>query len=105
VGACRLAWVARGSIERAGRDELEQRQGRRPRRTTARTVSALVVLGVVIAFIVENGQNVPLHLFGITGHIRLLWLAVICLVVGAAADTLIRRAIRLRFRGRRNKER
>jgi uncharacterized integral membrane protein len=96
--------VARGSVDKSQSVELEKSEGRRPRRAGARTVGAIVVLGVVVAFIVENSQNVPLHLFGLTGHVRLLWLVVICIAIGAAVELLLRRVLRIRFRGRRQKE-
>lgn len=60
----------------------------------------LVVIAVVVAFVVQNHENVAVKFWFVTGHVHLVWLMLICVVLGAAAELLIRRAVRQRVRSR-----
>jgi len=92
--------VARGSVDKAHDEELEKSDGRKPR-STARAIAWLVVLGFVLAFVIQNDQRVAVHFWFVTDHVRLVWLLVVCLIVGAAGEAGVRRALRARWRGRR----
>ena len=66
----------------------------------ARTVSLLIVIGVVVALVVQNSQQVTIRFLFITGHVRLIWVLVVCLVVGGAVGFVAGRRSRRRRRRR-----
>lgn len=77
------------------------------RRAVARALAALVLLALVIVFIVQNSNNVAVHYFTFTGHPRLIWVVIGCLVAGAIGGLLTgrswrRRTARLRTAGLRS---
>jgi uncharacterized integral membrane protein len=63
---------------------------------TGRLVGILAVLAVVISFVVQNDQTVTVKFWFVTGHIHLIWLIIVCLVVGAVGALGIRRMYRRR---------
>jgi uncharacterized integral membrane protein len=78
--------------------ELVQR--RRRRRRLARAVSVVVVIVVAAAFVVENSQPVKVRLWFVTGHPRLIWVVLVCLIAGLVFGYLVGRE-RQRRRSRR----
>jgi uncharacterized integral membrane protein len=92
--------VARQPAEKTKGDVAESGgSGRSP----ARTIGLLVVLGLVAAFVVQNSQTVLVHLWFVTERVRLLWLVLVAFVAGGVGEALVRRGLRTRFRGRRQK--
>jgi uncharacterized integral membrane protein len=73
-----------------------------PRRSTrlARTVTALVVVGALVVVVVQNSQRVTLRFWFITGHVRLIWVIVTCLVIAGAVGYVAGRRGRRRRRHR-----
>ncbi|HZU79986.1 MAG TPA: lipopolysaccharide assembly protein LapA domain-containing protein [Acidimicrobiales bacterium] len=83
-----------------GPQEQDEAPPRDLRRTT-RIVGALVVLALVIVFVVQNTQTVPVHYFTGTGHPRFIWVVVGCLLVGVVAGMILGRMRRRRSARRR----
>jgi uncharacterized membrane protein YciS (DUF1049 family) len=84
-----------------GSDGTQERPSRRrlnPR--LARTLGLLVVIGVVVALVVQNSQQVTIRFLFISGRIRLIWVLVICLVLGGAIGFVTGRRSRRRRRRR-----
>ncbi len=80
-------------------DQPPSGRRRDPRRV--RLIGILVVAAAVVALVVQNSQRVSLRLWFVTGHVRLIWVIVVCLVVGAALGFVVGR----RARGRRSRRR
>jgi uncharacterized integral membrane protein len=58
----------------------------RPRRRNparARIVALLVIAAIAVVLVFQNSQRVTLRFWFVTGHVRLIWLVVVALVVGA----------------------
>lgn len=91
--------MARDTVDQAP-EELERTDKRRGQ-NPARIVAGLIVLAVAVVFVVQNRQTVAVRWWFVTGHVRLVWLIVVCLALGAAIEALLRRMIRLRIRARR----
>jgi uncharacterized integral membrane protein len=81
-----------GAQERLSRRRLNPRLGR--------TLGLLIVIGVVVALVVQNSQQVTIRFLFITGHIRLIWVLVVCLLVGGAIGFVAGRRSRRRRRRR-----
>jgi uncharacterized integral membrane protein len=84
-----------------GGDATQERPSRRrlnPR--LARTLGLLIVIGVVVALVVQNSQQVTVRFLFISGRIRLIWVLVICLVLGGAIGFVAGRRTRRRRRRR-----
>ena len=79
--------------------EVAPKGGRRER-SPARVIAALVVVAVVVVFVIENHENVRLRFWFVSGHVHLVWLMLVCVVLGGLAETLIRRVVRMRVRSR-----
>ena len=99
--AYRLSFVPR-EPNRGSHAELQPKSSRR-NGSPARALIALVVLALAIAFVVQNRQAVSVRLWFVTEHVSLLWLALVCVVLGGLAELAIRRAVRLRWRSRRGR--
>lgn len=95
------ATVARDQKTQEVEPREPERVDRRRLSNPARVVVILVVLAAVISFIVQNNQSVKVHFWFVTGHVRLLSVAVVSLIVGAVAEAVVRRVIRLRIRATR----
>jgi uncharacterized integral membrane protein len=65
----------------------------------------LVVIAIAAVFVIENAQTVKVRWWFVTGHVRLLWIMVVCLVIGAVGEALVRRVVRSRLRARRQRSR
>ncbi|MGA2037248.1 MAG: LapA family protein [Acidimicrobiales bacterium] len=83
-------------------EELDPK-ARRRKQNPARTVVVLVVLAAAIAFVIQNRQSVPVRLWVVTEHVHLIWLVLVCVVLGGLADFVIRRTVRVRRRSRRRR--
>jgi len=64
----------------------------------ARALGLLIVIGIVVAVVVQNSQRVTIRFLFISGHVRLIWVLVACLAVGAAAGFVPGRRRRRRRR-------
>jgi uncharacterized integral membrane protein len=66
----------------------------------AATVAAIAVLVYILLLIVENSHSVTVHYVFGTGHTRLIWLIIVCGLLGwcwgIATSVLIRRRTRRR---------
>jgi uncharacterized integral membrane protein len=62
-------------------------------------VVALAVVAALVAFVVQNSQRVTVRFWFVTGHVRLIWVIVVC-AVGAGAVGFV-----LGHRGRRRRRR
>jgi uncharacterized integral membrane protein len=83
-----------------GESGLEDRPSTRhldPR--LARALALLIVIGVAFAVVIQNSQRVTVRFLFITGHVRLIWVLVVCLVVAGAVGFVAGR------RGRRRRRR
>ena len=76
---------------------------KRETRDNVRIVLAVVIVGVLIAFVIANSEKVPVHFLIFTSSVRLIWVLVVTALLGAAADRLlvIRRARMRRQEARR----
>ena len=99
--ACKLSFVPR-EPSKGSETELAPKAGRR-KRSPARAVVALVVLAAAVTFVVQNRQAVTVRLWFATGHVGLLWLVLVCVVLGGVAELAVARAIRVRWRSRRGR--
>ena len=74
--------------------------GRRLNPRAARLLALLIVAGVVVALVIQNSQQVTLRFLFITGHVRLIWVLLVSVVVGAAFGFVSGRRVRRRRRRR-----
>jgi uncharacterized integral membrane protein len=58
-------------------------------------------VAAVVVLVVQNSQRVRLRFWFVTGHVRLIWVIVVCLVVAGAAGYVVGRRGRRRRRRRR----
>jgi len=63
-----------------------------------RLVAAVVVLAALVAFVVENSQDVKVHFIFFHATLPLIWALLIAAALGALADRLVPR-----LRARRSK--
>ncbi len=73
---------------------------RRRRPLNPRAVGAVVVAAVVVVFVIQNSQTVAVRFWFVTGHVRLIWLIVVCLMVAGAGGFVLGRRVRRRQRRR-----
>ena len=57
-------------------------------RDIARIVAALVIVGLLIAFVVENSEQVNVHFVFFSHRVSLIWALVVAAILGALADRL-----------------
>ena len=69
----------------AGAEQQRPSKGRRLSPRAARTLGVVVVAGAIVALVVQNSQRVTIRLWFITGHVRLIWVIVVCSCVVAGA--------------------
>jgi hypothetical protein len=82
----------------AGAEQQRPSKGRRLSPRAARTLGVVVVAGAIVALVVQNSQRVTIRLWFITGHVRLIWVIVVCLVVAGAGGYVAGRRGRRRRR-------
>lgn len=73
-------------------------RGRRLNPRATRLLALLIVAGVVVALVIQNSQRVTLRFLFITGHVGLIWVLLVCLVIGAAFGFVAGRRVRRRQR-------
>lgn len=61
----------------------------RETRDNVRIVAAVVIVGVLIAFVIANSEKVPVHFLIFTSSVRLIWVLVVTALLGAVADRLL----------------
>jgi uncharacterized integral membrane protein len=86
-------------------DEESHEELKKPERgltASTRLVGILIVLAAVVSFVVQNDQSVTVKFWFVTSHIHLVWLIIVCLVVGAVGEVGLRRVYRRR-RAQRSK--
>jgi len=71
------------------------------RRTLARAAGVVVLFVAAVSFVVENAQPVKVRFWFFTGHPRLIYVVVACLVVGAVLGLALMRQVRRRRAERR----
>ncbi len=76
--------------QNADREHSHQLQRERQARV-AKAVVALFILGVLIAFIVANGQAVKVNFVFVTRHPPLIWVMFSCSVLGGILGYLVGR--------------
>jgi uncharacterized integral membrane protein len=76
---------------------------KRETRDNVRIVLAVVIVGILIAFVIANSEKVSVHFLIFTSQVRLIWVLVVTALLGAMADRLlvIRRARMRREEARR----
>ncbi len=74
------------------------------RRLAVRLGAAAVLVGIVVAFVVRNSQAVRVDFLVASRHPRLIWVILVCFLVGVAVGLLAGSPGRLRKRreGRRH---
>ncbi|MGH9016572.1 MAG: LapA family protein [Acidimicrobiales bacterium] len=84
--------------------ELEQpSSGRRPNLRGGRLVVLALVVAALVILIVQNAQKVSVRFLFFTGHLRLIWVILICVVLaGAVGYVSGARGTRRRRRRRRS---
>lgn len=90
------------SPRRADDEEIAPR-----RRNLAKPIVALVLLGVIVSFVVQNNQKVKVQLWFVSGHPRLIWVLIVTVAVGAVLGFVAGRPRRRRAeerRGRRGRD-
>jgi uncharacterized integral membrane protein len=75
--------------------------GRRRHPVGPRAIGVLVVVGVIVVLVVQNSQRVAIRFLFITGHVRLIWVILGCVVVAGGLGYLTGR----RGGGRRGRRR
>jgi uncharacterized integral membrane protein len=76
---------------RAG-DQADLRQLQRERQTrVAKLIVALVIVGILIAFIVANSQSVIVHFVFFTRRPALIWVMFACAILGGIVGYVIGR--------------
>ncbi len=71
------------------------RVSKRDRREIVRITSAVVALGLLVAFVLDNSQTVRVGFVFFNANVSLIWVLLIAAVLGAAVD---RQVILLRQR-------
>jgi uncharacterized integral membrane protein len=66
---------------RPDHEEME-RLARRRRRRAIRGIIYIFLTVVVVAFVIQNSQRVPVHFWFWTREARLIWVVLACLVAG-----------------------
>jgi uncharacterized integral membrane protein len=61
----------------------------RDARDIARIVVAVVLVILLVAFVVRNSETVAVHFIFFTAHVRLIWVLLICIALGALIDRLV----------------
>jgi uncharacterized integral membrane protein len=90
------------SAPRTGGDQRDRR------RALARLAGIVVVVGLVVAFVVENTNPVTVHLWVVDRRLALVWVIAGCVVAGLAVGYWVgwqghRRALERRARGSRRR--
>ena len=83
-----------------GAGQTERPSARRLDPRMARALGLLIVIGLAVAVVVQNSQRVTIRFLFITGHVRLIWVLVVCLVVAGAIGFVAGRRARRRQRRR-----
>jgi uncharacterized integral membrane protein len=84
-------------------EDLGPEQPTRSRRLNPRAtrlLALLIVVGVVVALVIQNSQSVTIRFLFVTGHVRLIWVLIVSLVVGVAFGFVSGRRVRRRRRRR-----
>jgi uncharacterized integral membrane protein len=84
----------------------EKKRGLGQKLQLARLAGLLALAGLVVAFVVQNSQNVEIHFWFFSEHEPLIFVVVACLLIGGLAGYVAgrRRVARRGRRGRRGKE-
>jgi uncharacterized integral membrane protein len=85
----------------AGTENEQGSSGRHLNPRLARLVAILILVGAVAVLVVQNSRRVTLRFLFVTGHVGLIWIIVVCLVVGGVIGYLVGRRRRVRRRRRR----
>lgn len=62
---------------------------KRETRDNVRIVAALVIVGLLIAFVIANSEKVSIHFLIFTSSVRLIWVLVVTALLGGLADRLV----------------
>lgn len=62
---------------------------RETRLNNVRIVTALVIVGLLIAFVIANSEKVSIHFLIFTSSVRLIWVLVVTALLGGLADRLV----------------
>lgn len=62
----------------------------------ARLAAAVVIVGLLVAFVVDNSEKVQVGFVFFHAEVRLIWVLVITAVLGAIADRLVPKVYRHR---------
>ena len=89
----------RRDVEVSPEDQNQLERARRQR--VARGVGVVAFVVVAVSFVVENSQSVKVRFWFFTGHPRLIYVVVTCLVAGIVAGLVLGRQVRRRRSGRR----
>lgn len=65
------------------------RVSKRDRREIVRITSAVVALGLLVAFVLDNSQTVRVGFVFFNANVSLIWVLLIAAVLGAAVDRLV----------------
>jgi uncharacterized integral membrane protein len=71
-------------------------------RRAAKAILAALVLMLLVVFVIRNSQRVSVDFILTKGHFRLIWVIVICSILGGIVGYLLGRPVRGR-RGRRQR--
>lgn len=61
----------------------------RETRDNVRIVAAVVIVGILIAFVIANSERVSIHFLIFTSSVRLIWVLVVTALLGGIADRLL----------------
>jgi len=62
---------------------------KRETRDIVRIVAAVVILVLLIAFVLKNSQTVRVHFIFFSANVALIWVLLICILLGVVADRLL----------------
>jgi uncharacterized integral membrane protein len=89
---------------RSDHDELDNVLRRR-RRRAIRGIMAVALVVIVMAFVIQNSQDVTVHFWFFTHKARLIWIVLACLVAGIVFGYILGIPERRKMRRRRKAER
>jgi uncharacterized integral membrane protein len=64
----------------------------------AKAAVAAILLVLLVVFVIRNSERVTLNFIVVSGHPRLIWLIVGCVLIGGAAGFFLGRPVRARPR-------
>jgi uncharacterized integral membrane protein len=92
--------VSSGASQLPGHEDIE-RAARQRRLMATKGLVFLALVALAAVFVIQNSQRVRVHFWFVSGHPRLIWVILACVVVGLVFGYVLGRSRRGRRRERR----